>query len=115
MTPEQGYHLAKFQRPGVVIVMGPLEAREKRTAPIHWCDYLGLPGERSLEEYALRRWPDLITFSMAVLAAEIAEKLGHAVTDAEWRWLHGPASRKATYEWIKSIRIGAKDGKRPRV
>ena len=33
MTPEEGYRLAQFQRPGIKIVMGPTEAREDRIAP----------------------------------------------------------------------------------
>ena len=33
MTPEEGYHLAAFQRPGIKIVMGATEAREERVAP----------------------------------------------------------------------------------
>ena len=45
MTPEQGYHLARFQRPGVKIVMGSYEAREERIAPRGYGPYTRAYGE----------------------------------------------------------------------
>jgi hypothetical protein len=34
MTPEEGYRLAQYQRPGVKIIMGPTEAREEWIKPL---------------------------------------------------------------------------------
>lgn len=36
MTPEEGYDLAKFQRPGRKIVMGPDAARDEPIRALHW-------------------------------------------------------------------------------
>lgn len=33
MTPEEALDLARFQRPGIKIVVGPTEAREERLPP----------------------------------------------------------------------------------
>lgn len=59
MTPEEGYELARKQRPGVKIVMGPTEAREERMEPVNnmtrlkW--YLDLPGDSSWGAYGVRK------------------------------------------------------------
>lgn len=90
MTPEEGYRLAQYQRPGVQIVMGPTEAREEPVRPLTDMDYSKLPGDCSLFDYDVRRvcggW---LPHRLAIFAGGmIWVATGRLLTVHEWRYLH---------------------------
>lgn len=103
MTPEEGYELAKKQRPGVKIVMGPTEAREERMDPVNimtrlkW--YLDLPGDTSWWAYGVRKvcggWlPHSIALGTGAWVEAITQR---PLTRADWEILHNGSAeyRKA--------------------
>lgn len=103
MTPEEGYELARKQRPGVKIVMGPTEAREERMEPVNimtrlkW--YLDLPGDSSWWAYGVRKvcggkLPHGIALGTGALVEAL---LRRPLTRAEWEHLNDGTSedRKA--------------------
>ena len=104
MTPEEGYELAKKQRPGVKIVMGPTKAREERMAPVNimtclkWA--LSLPGDTSWWAYDVRKvcggW---LPHSFALSAGWCAETIvQRPLTRADWEHLHnGSAEDHKTF------------------
>lgn len=102
MTPEQGYDLADFQRPGYTIVMGPTEAREEMTQPVSSFELDKMQGEYLWADYVLRRrlgfLPSLWSKIMVVRFRCVIDR---DVTDDEWRWLHGPATLEAVEKWIE--------------
>ena len=100
MTPEEGYRLASFARPGFKIVMGPTEANEVHVAPLFLQNLRGLPGDWSWEDRDLRLRLGFVPSLWAKTFASVAEALSHEVTDAEWQWLHGSASLVAARAWI---------------
>ncbi len=51
MTPEEGYELAKKQRPGVKIVMGPTDCRDEWMEPINYVDMRAIRGPGSWDDY----------------------------------------------------------------
>ncbi len=109
MTPEQGYDLAKFQRPGVKIVMGATGAREEKMAPVNYQVLRKLPGDWSWVEYDLRKRLGFLPSLWARMYGLAAEQLGHMTTDAEWKWLSGPSSSLQTADaWLDAIREKAK-------
>jgi hypothetical protein len=87
MTPEEGYELDAKQRPGVIIVMGPEEAREERIPPLGYHEARELrdrPGPSTWLEYdlgfSLSLWAE-------VIGGAFAAHFGRDVTADEWAWL----------------------------
>lgn len=103
MTPEHGYQLAQFQRPGVVIVMGAENARERLVRPLSQSKIQALPGDHSFWERDMRARLGFVPSLFAHRFAAAAELLGHSATDEEWRWLDGPASLKDARAWLSAV------------
>ena len=103
MTPEQGYDAAKFQRPGIKIVMGPHAAKESPISPLsHWA-ISKLPGHASWSDRDLQAKLGFLPSMWAQCFACIAQAFRHDVTVEEWKWLHGSATLSDAIEW--SVRI----------
>ena len=89
MTPEQALDLAKFQRPGVRLIVGPTEAREVRTEPRDVPTNWRAPQPATWLEYDLRRRLGFIPSAWAMFFAAQYERItGKQPSDAEWLWLH---------------------------
>jgi hypothetical protein len=55
MTPDQAFHLAKFQRPGVILCVGAEQAKERQVTPLsYYLDLRKLPGDASWAERDFR-------------------------------------------------------------
>ncbi len=102
MTCERGYELAAKQRPGVVIVMGPVSATERMISPLRYHERRALdekPGPNSWLErdlgFNLSPWA--YSYGMALMSA--AER--HP-TRAEWEWLNSnQTSKRDADEWLR--------------
>lgn len=103
MTPDQAMAMARFQRPGVKLVVGPTKAREEPVAPLRRQALHALPGDYSWRSRDLRLRLGFLPSLWAMFFAEIAQSVGHTVTDAEWRWLHGPACLNEARAWVKKL------------
>lgn len=55
MTPDQAYDLARYQRPGVRLIVGATEAREEPVKPLDWRQMKDLPGDRSWFDHDIRK------------------------------------------------------------
>lgn len=51
MTPEEAYTLARYQRPGVRLIVGPTAAREDHITPLNPHVLSRLPGHPSWVDY----------------------------------------------------------------
>lgn len=102
MNPERALELAKHQRPGVRLVVGPTEARGEPTWPLPSTHHL--PGDPSWRERDLRRRLGFVPSLWAQWQAAAAECLGHKVTVSEWRWLCGPVvTAESARQWQQQI------------
>jgi len=110
MTPEQGYELAKFQRPGVKIVMGPTDAVEVEVTPMSFLDLRDLPGDANWFDRDMRAWLGFVPSLWATFFATVAGALGHFVTKEEWEWLDGRnSSLDKARKWINDITESKED------
>lgn len=104
MTPEEGYRLARYQRPGVVIFMGPDEAEERAVFPLSADTINRLPGDPSLWARNMRTRLGFVPCPWVLMFATQAKvQAGHNVSNDEWRWLHGPATLIEARAWLKSL------------
>jgi hypothetical protein len=105
MTPDQAMQLARFQVPGVKVVVGPTAVRIERIAPLSPVRLDELPGDHSWHERDLRLRLGFVPSAWAQSFGGAASRhFGHDVTDAEWRWLHGQQSSLETVRsWLSDI------------
>ena len=100
ITPEEGYYLAKYQRPGRKIVMGPHAARDDKIAPLTRQHMSALPGFWSFYDYDTNARLSFVPSFWSKCFAFAAITQGRVVTDDEWRWLHGKASLSDARAWL---------------
>jgi hypothetical protein len=104
MTPDEGYALAKFQRSGTKIAMGPNSAVEVPIIPLPWRDLRALHGPGSWIEYYLGFSPSLWETKHVADAACAA---GISVVPLEWfREMHaikiGSGGNDQAERWVES-------------
>ena len=110
MTPEEAYELAKYQRPGIRLLVGATVACEAIMAPLDpTLDLFPLHGYSSWEDYDLAarlgNAPSLFVTSFARAAYGDPRK----ASDDELRYLQG-ASLDAARQWLDAIRAKAEQG-----
>jgi hypothetical protein len=103
MTSDQAYELAKFQRVGVVLIVGAEYAYEKQIEPISRNELSKMKGDLSWSDRELRLRLGYLPSDWAKCFAGVAHELDHEVSDDEYHWLHGAASLKDARAWIDNI------------
>ena len=104
LTVEEGYRRAAYQRSGVRIVMGAVEAREERVAALAQHTMKDLSGDWTWANRDLRVRLGFLPCAWARAFGALAEGMGHCVSDEEWKWLHGPATRVQARAWLIELR-----------
>jgi hypothetical protein len=95
--------LARFQRPGVILIVGPTEAREDVLRPLNPWQISKLPGDSSFARRDLRLRLQFMPGMFACFFAGKAAKLGYDATNEEWVWLNGRASLEDACRWLSQI------------
>jgi hypothetical protein len=103
VKPEEALHLAKYQRPGVKLVVGATDAYELPISRLPIFDLMQLPGESNWPDYWLRRRLGYLPSLWARCFGADAEYLGHSVTDKEYAWLNGTAGLIEARHWLCTI------------
>ena len=99
MTPEAALELAKYQRPGVVLQVGPTEAKEARIRPLSDQRLRALPGDATWLDRHLRLRLGYVPSAWAKQAAKwMTLAARRRITDDEWRWLAHPQTGIAAVE-----------------
>lgn len=106
MSTEQGYRLARFQRPGRKIVMGPDTALDIQIAALPKHVIFQLPGEASWLARDLRQRFGFVPSPWALVFISLSARHGHRTTRAEATWLQKQASLDAAGNWPRDIREG---------
>lgn len=100
---EEGFRRADYQRPGVIVVMGPESAYERLLKPLSDYALRELPGPSSWWEYDIKKRLGFIPSYWAYSFAQMLFAFtGREATDDEWRWLHGPADLKSARKWLEN-------------
>lgn len=94
MNIEEGYDLAKKQRPGVKIVMGPESCYEKFIDPLYYSDSGMLKGSCSFYEYDVNKMcgfiPKPLVLSLGYLIEKIYASCGadYQLTKSDWEYIN---------------------------
>jgi hypothetical protein len=113
LTVEEGYRRAAYQRSGVRIVMGAVEAREERVAALAQHTLKDLPGDWTWANRALCVRLGFLPCAWARAFGALAEGIGHCVSEEEWKWLHGPATLVQARAWLIDVQKEKQDAKTP--
>jgi hypothetical protein len=104
MTPQEGYELAKYQRPGFKVVMGPDRAKSQRISAIPMEDLKDLPGFHSWLWYDAYRLYGFVPSGWAMNFLVVAISRDHLPTQEEMEWLHSPrCSLKNVRDWLDGL------------
>ena len=101
MTPEQAYDLAKFQSPGVVLVVGATEAIERQMTALPMRELDRLSGDWTWLDYDMRKRLGFVPRYIARKVASIAMGDARKASDADLAFLH-KCTREQRIEWLKA-------------
>lgn len=104
MTADEAIALSSFQRPGVKLIVGAELAREETIPALSKWHLHQLPGDPSWQCRELRFRLGFVPSSWAkAFSSNVKRLFAHNASDAEWRWLHGPASLEDACAWARSL------------
>jgi len=104
MTPEEGYSLSEYRRPGVKVVMGITNAKEASVEPLPKYNLNKLPGDSSWHLRDLRLWLGFIPPLWALVFAYEAKSLGREVTKEDYKGLQKSTTLDQAKLWLETLR-----------
>jgi hypothetical protein len=106
MSPEEGYALSLYQRPGFKVVMGPCEALSEPVPQVSKQYLYHLPGHAYWEDYDLKQLLGFVPCVWAKSFVSVAAYYNHTATPEEWVWLNGKCTLLEAFSWIEGLSNG---------